>query len=340
MRSRSFLLARHLLALVECQCNAILFHCLGSSVIDFNASNSVSRRTRHERITVDRAVLFPDVQWKCFKWRGEGAIRRETAGEREKCFFDLVESEKDDDNDDTVAVDVPQRERMAYSRKRDVLERYRTLLENNLVLTDELFRSLREKKVFPDFVFNDIKVRISSLFVHRRTRPLFLVQALPTPIERNRKLLTSVVDNGDAAFNRLVEGLIAHGQPFLGELLESEGNLRRCRHRFVFRFTFPDRRASDPIIDTSEQIIIDDDMLKKCPGMDKIRPETREKLKTYLQTQVGLGAYGAIAYSCSLALESLSQRWMERSESRKIGRTDQSQTAALPKSTGADGQLG
>ena len=94
------------------------------------------------------------------------------------------------------------------------------------------------------------------------------------------------------------------------------------------------------MIDTSEQIIIDDDMLKKCPGMDKIRPEAREKLKTYLQTQVGHWAYGTIAYFSSLAPESLSQRRMERSESRQIRRIDQSQTAALPKSAGADRQLG
>lgn len=33
------------------------------------------------------------------------------------------------------------------------------------------------------------------------------------------------MDNGDNAFTRLVEGLATNGQPFLGELLESEGNI-------------------------------------------------------------------------------------------------------------------
>ncbi len=44
------------------------------------------------------------------------------------------------------------------SKKKDILERYRTLLENNLILTDDLIRWLKEKKVLPDFVFDDIKV--------------------------------------------------------------------------------------------------------------------------------------------------------------------------------------
>jgi len=33
-------------------------------------------------------------------------------------------------------------------------------------------------------------------------------------------------------------------------------------------------------------VAIDDEMLKKCPGIDKLRTDAREKLKTYLQTQV------------------------------------------------------
>ncbi len=33
-------------------------------------------------------------------------------------------------------------------------------------------------------------------------------------------------------------------------------------------------------------MVIDDEMLKKCPGIDKLRTDAREKLKTYLQTQV------------------------------------------------------
>ncbi len=39
-------------------------------------------------------------------------------------------------------------------------------------------------------------------------------------------------------------------------------------------------------MDGSEQVFIDDDMLKKCPGVDKLRADTRDKLKTYLQEQV------------------------------------------------------
>lgn len=31
------------------------------------------------------------------------------------------------------------------------------------------------------------------------------------------------MDNGDAAFTKLVEGLTINGQPFLGDLLDSEG---------------------------------------------------------------------------------------------------------------------
>jgi hypothetical protein len=47
---------------------------------------------------------------------------------------------------------------MANSKKKEILERYRTLLENNLILTDDLIRWLKEKKVLPEFVFEDIKV--------------------------------------------------------------------------------------------------------------------------------------------------------------------------------------
>ena len=32
-----------------------------------------------------------------------------------------------------------------------------------------------------------------------------------------------MIENGDAAFTKFVEGLITNGQPFLGELLEYEG---------------------------------------------------------------------------------------------------------------------
>jgi hypothetical protein len=42
-------------------------------------------------------------------------------------------------------------------------------------------------------------------------------------LDRNKKFLSSIMDNGDGAFTKLVEGLVSNGQPFLGELLESEG---------------------------------------------------------------------------------------------------------------------
>lgn len=38
--------------------------------------------------------------------------------------------------------------------------------------------------------------------------------------------------------------------------------------------------------DASQRVVIDDEMLKKCPGVDKLRADTRDKLKTYLQEQV------------------------------------------------------
>ncbi|CAF2803795.1 unnamed protein product [Rotaria sp. Silwood2] len=139
---------------------------------------------------------------------------------------------------------------MVNLRKRDILERYRSLLENNLILTDDFLQWFKEKRVLPDFVFDDIKTLSSSY-------------------ERNKKLLQSVIDNGDLAFTKLVEGLIANGQPFLGELLESE-----------------DKKASDSTADAAERVVIDDDMLRKCPGIDKLRSDTRDKLKTYLQTQL------------------------------------------------------
>lgn len=139
---------------------------------------------------------------------------------------------------------------MSSSKKREVLERYRNLLENNLVLTDDLLRWLKEKKALPEFVFDEVKSCISSS-------------------EKNKKFLNGVIDHGDNAFVKLVEGLIANGQPFLGELLESE-----------------DRKSSETTSDASERVFIDDDMLKKCPGIDKLRADTRDKLKTYLQEQL------------------------------------------------------
>jgi hypothetical protein len=47
-----------------------------------------------------------------------------------------------------------------------------------------------------------------------------------------------------------------------------------------------DKRSSDLTADASERVVIDDEMLKRCPGVDKLRADTRDKLKTYLQEQV------------------------------------------------------
>ena len=63
---------------------------------------------------------------------------------------------------------------MVNSKKRDILEQYRFLLENNLVLTDELLRWIKSRKVLPDFVFEDIKVcpdTIALVFVRSRPTP-------------------------------------------------------------------------------------------------------------------------------------------------------------------------
>lgn len=49
-----------------------------------------------------------------------------------------------------------------------------------------------------------------------------------------------------------------------------------------------DRKASESAADASERVVIDDDMLKKCPGIDRLRADAREKLKTYLHGQVNL----------------------------------------------------
>lgn len=139
---------------------------------------------------------------------------------------------------------------MATAKKREVIERHRTLLETNLVLTPDLLRWLREKKTLPEFVFEEIQKSVSST-------------------EKNKKFLTSVVDNVDQAFTKVIEGLISNGQPFWGEFLEREH-----------------KKSSESTGDPSEKVLIDDEMLKKCPGIDKLRPEGRDRLKTYLQEQV------------------------------------------------------
>ncbi|CAF0784466.1 unnamed protein product [Adineta ricciae] len=136
---------------------------------------------------------------------------------------------------------------MVNSKKCDLIERYRSLLENNLVLTDDFLAWFRSKKILAEHTVNDIK-------------------NLPLSVERNKKFLSHIIDEGDAGFTKLVEGLIANGQPFLGELLESE-----------------DKKAS---ADAAQQIVLGDEFLKKCPGVDKLRADTREKMKSYLQDQL------------------------------------------------------
>ena len=86
------------------------------------------------------------------------------------------------------------------------------------------------------------------------------------------------------AFTKFVEGLISNGQPFLGELLESEGTILKLHT--VLECSFVDRKMSSSTADASERVVIDDDMLKKCPGIDRLRSDTREKLKGYLHEQV------------------------------------------------------
>lgn len=47
---------------------------------------------------------------------------------------------------------------MVNSKKRDILERYRPFLENNLILTDGFLRWFEEKHIIPNFIFEDIRV--------------------------------------------------------------------------------------------------------------------------------------------------------------------------------------
>ena len=47
---------------------------------------------------------------------------------------------------------------MVNTKKRDILEQYRILLENNLVLTDNLLQWFIDRKVLSNFVVDDIKV--------------------------------------------------------------------------------------------------------------------------------------------------------------------------------------
>ena len=47
---------------------------------------------------------------------------------------------------------------MVSSKRREILERYRFLLEFNLVLTDELVHWYRIRRVLPEFILDDLKV--------------------------------------------------------------------------------------------------------------------------------------------------------------------------------------
>ena len=93
---------------------------------------------------------------------------------------------------------------------------------------------------------------------------------------------------------KFYEGLIANGQPFLGEILENEGKILHVANRniektIVYLRTicfYLDKRASDLSNEPVERPLIDDDLLKKCPAIEKLRPDMREKLKNYLQEQV------------------------------------------------------
>jgi len=49
---------------------------------------------------------------------------------------------------------------MVNTKKGDIIERYRNLLENNLILTDDFLRWFKDKRILPDFIFDDIKVCI------------------------------------------------------------------------------------------------------------------------------------------------------------------------------------
>lgn len=61
---------------------------------------------------------------------------------------------------------------MVNAKKRDILERYRHFLENNLILTEEFLRWFEEKKIFPTFVFEDIRV-CHLVFLEEEQTPIF-----------------------------------------------------------------------------------------------------------------------------------------------------------------------
>lgn len=52
------------------------------------------------------------------------------------------------------------------------------------------------------------------------------------------------------------------------------------------KLIYLEKKTPEATADVSERVVIDDEMLKRCPGIDRLRADTREKLKTYLQEQV------------------------------------------------------
>lgn len=129
--------------------------------------------------------------------------------------------------------------------------------------------------------------------------------------------MTGILDNGDVAFTKFVEGLISNGQPFLGELLESEGRIYFLSERTSeMSKMYVDRKMSSTTADSLERVVIDDEMLKKCPGIDRLRADTREKLKTYLHEQVDHFSLKNFFISLNnLVIKSTSERDMESSDS-------------------------
>jgi len=70
-------------------------------------------------------------------------------------------------------------------------------------------------------------------------------------------------------------------------------------------------------------VVIDDDLLRKCPGIDKLRADTRDKLKTYLQEQVKIKEKkkrrNKVKYfPLDLVVKSTFKRYMESTKSRQI----------------------
>ena len=48
---------------------------------------------------------------------------------------------------------------MVSLKRREILDRHRSLLENNLILTEQLMQWFRARRVFPDFLLDEIQVK-------------------------------------------------------------------------------------------------------------------------------------------------------------------------------------